>query len=96
MVVNTTEKQPPEEDIRVYRRRWLILGLFVFSCGSSTMQWVQYSIIANVIVDYYEISFTEVDWTSMVFLLTYCVFIFPGCYTLNAVVSLVVMYRVTK
>lgn len=87
MVVNATDKQPPEENIRVYRIRWLILGLFVVSGASSLMQWVQYSIIANIIVDYYGVSFAEVDWSAMIYLFTYAAFIFPGCYILEVVVS---------
>ncbi|KAF2902912.1 hypothetical protein ILUMI_03274, partial [Ignelater luminosus] len=42
------------------------------------MQWIQYSIIADKIVDYYEIPYTAVDWTSMVYLLTYAVFGWGG------------------
>ncbi|KAF5291025.1 hypothetical protein FQR65_LT11478 [Abscondita terminalis] len=68
------------ELIQVTGRRWLILILFVVSCGLNNMQWIQYSVIADVVVKHYNISYNAVNWTSMVFLLLYGIFLLPGIY----------------
>lgn len=34
---------------KVYARRWAVLILFVFYSASNAMQWIQYTIINNII-----------------------------------------------
>jgi len=34
---------------KLYRKRWLILLLFSFYSGTNAFQWIQYSIISNII-----------------------------------------------
>jgi len=34
---------------KVYARRWAVLILFVFYSSSNAMQWIQYTIINNII-----------------------------------------------
>ncbi|KAF2901130.1 hypothetical protein ILUMI_05056 [Ignelater luminosus] len=79
----TNNDELPEIEFKVYKIRWLMLFLYVFCCASSLMQWVQYSIIANTVVDYYNVSYTAVDWSSMIYLLVCIPFIFPACYVLD-------------
>lgn len=88
-------KLPQIEVCKVYKIRWLILSIFVLYSASNAMQWIQYSIIANVIVDYYGVGFTAVDWTSMIYMILYIPFIFPGSYMLDRLVSFqtVFLYR---
>ncbi|XP_067004571.1 heme transporter FLVCR2 [Anabrus simplex] len=75
------EKNAPE--CRVYRRRWLILALFVLSSMSNALQWIQYSIITHIITHYYQVSADAVNWTSMVFMVVYIPLIFPGSWLLD-------------
>ncbi|KAF5283926.1 hypothetical protein FQR65_LT13687 [Abscondita terminalis] len=82
--VNTVVgKLPQIEPCKVYKYRWLILGIFVLYSASNAMQWIQYSIIADVVVKYYGVSSTFVDWTSMIYMVLYIPFIFPGSYMLD-------------
>ncbi|KAL3281074.1 hypothetical protein HHI36_004298, partial [Cryptolaemus montrouzieri] len=74
---------PAIEPLKVYKIRWFILGMFVLFSASNAMQWIQYSIIANVITQYYNVSTTWVDWTSMIYMILYIPFIFPGSYLLD-------------
>lgn len=74
---------PAIEKCKVYKRRWLILALFVLYSASNAMQWIQFSIIADVITKYYGVSTTAVDWTSMIFMILYIPFIFPGSYIID-------------
>lgn len=79
---------PNIEKLHVYKTRWLMLGIFVLYSASNAMQWIQYSIISNVIVKYYGISTTWVDWTSMIYMILYIPFIFPASYILDKLVSI--------
>jgi FLVCR family feline leukemia virus subgroup C receptor-related protein len=71
----------------VYKRRWLVLVLFVLYSMSNAMQWIQYSIIANVVIKYYGVASSWVDWTSMVYMIFYVVLIVPGSWALDKFVS---------
>ncbi|KAK7576443.1 hypothetical protein V9T40_012729 [Parthenolecanium corni] len=72
-----------KSECRLYPRRWLILILFVFYSMSNAMQWIQYSIISDVITKYYNVPSFYVDWTSMIYMVTYIPLIFPGSWLLN-------------
>ncbi|XP_055603517.1 feline leukemia virus subgroup C receptor-related protein 2 [Uranotaenia lowii] len=73
--------QPGE--FRVYKRRWLVLAIFVMYSASNALQWIQYSIIANIVQKYYDITSTWVDWTSMIFMILYIPLIFPASWILD-------------
>lgn len=36
-------------EYRVYGRRWIILAIFTLYSASNALQWIQYSIIANIV-----------------------------------------------
>ncbi|XP_014279034.2 heme transporter FLVCR2 isoform X2 [Halyomorpha halys] len=72
-------------ECQIYKRRWLMLFLFVIYSMSNAMQWVQYSIIENVVTRYYGLEPTSswIEWTSMIYMLTYIFFIIPGSWALD-------------
>lgn len=74
---------PKIEKCKVYKIRWLVLGIFVLYSACNALQWIQYSIITDVIVKYYGVTTTAVDWTSMIYMVVYIPFIFPGSYLLD-------------
>ncbi|XP_058808500.1 heme transporter FLVCR2 [Phymastichus coffea] len=76
---------PPTQAIetKIYARRWLVLGIFVLYSASNSMQWIQYSIISNLIVQYYDVLNFSVEMTSMIYMITYIPFIFPASYFLD-------------
>lgn len=51
------------------------------------MQWIQYSIIANIVRRYYNVTNFQVDMTSMIYMITYIPLIFPASYLLDKLVS---------
>ena len=73
---------------RVYRRRWIMLFLFVFVSAINAFHWIQLSIITSVVVTYFGVSEETVDWTSMVFMLSYIPLIFPGAWIMDKMVLL--------
>lgn len=74
----------PAQEIKVYKKRWLILILFVVYSASNSMQWIEYSIITNIVMKYYGVSDYTVDMTSMIYMITYIPLIFPASYLLDA------------
>lgn len=47
--VNGNEKK---YELKVYKTRWIVVALFMFYSGMSTFQWVQYSIVSNIVSRY--------------------------------------------
>uniref|UniRef100_H2YBF7 Major facilitator superfamily (MFS) profile domain-containing protein n=1 Tax=Ciona savignyi TaxID=51511 RepID=H2YBF7_CIOSA len=68
---------------RVYRRRWFILLLFSLYSGTNAFQWIQYSIISNIITRFYGVAVTTTDWLSLVYMLVYIPLIFPVTWLLD-------------
>lgn len=52
------------------------------------MQWIQYSIITDIVMKYYKVDAFLVDMTSMIYMITYIPFIFPASYILDKYVSI--------
>ncbi|KAJ8668358.1 hypothetical protein QAD02_010021 [Eretmocerus hayati] len=65
---------------KVYGRRWFILILYIVHASLITGQWIEYSIISNIVQRYYNVSALAVDCTSMIMMLFYAIFIFPLTY----------------
>ncbi|XP_074031190.1 choline/ethanolamine transporter flvcr2a [Leptinotarsa decemlineata] len=81
---NTEVKSLPEmEKIKVYGTRWAVLAIFVMYSASNAYQWIQFSIITDVITKYYGVSTLWVDWTSMIYMVLYVPFVFPASYLLE-------------
>jgi FLVCR family feline leukemia virus subgroup C receptor-related protein len=70
-------------ETKIYKRRYFILIMFILLSGSNSMQWIEYSIIAHIISNYYGVPYTTVDWTSMTYMLSYMILVFPGSWFLD-------------
>lgn len=68
---------------RLYKRRWMIVFLFSIYSLSNAYQWIQYGIISNIIMKFYNVEAFAVDWLSMIYMLTYIPFIFPVTWLLD-------------
>ncbi|GIZ04504.1 putative MFS-type transporter C09D4.1 [Caerostris extrusa] len=69
----------PQKDanIKVYKRRLWMLGLFSFLSMMSAMLFPQYVSMANVNMCFYDVSMEAVNWTGMIYMLVYAVFALP-------------------
>jgi FLVCR family feline leukemia virus subgroup C receptor-related protein len=47
------------------------------------MHWLQYSIIANIMMRYYSVSSLAINWTSMIYMACYIPFVFPASWLLD-------------
>ncbi|XP_014220220.1 feline leukemia virus subgroup C receptor-related protein 2 [Trichogramma pretiosum] len=77
---------PPTHQViesKIYKRRWVVLGIFVLYSACNAMQWIQYSIITDIVKQYYDVGEFAVYMTSMIYMITYVPFIFPASYFLD-------------
>ncbi|XP_076313105.1 choline/ethanolamine transporter flvcr2a-like isoform X1 [Tachypleus tridentatus] len=72
-----------QPQIQLYPVRFLVLLLFVLYSMSNAFQWIEYSIITNIIAFYYDVSSFSVNWTSVVYMVTYIPLIFPASWLLD-------------
>nr|XP_040055087.1 feline leukemia virus subgroup C receptor-related protein 2 isoform X2 [Gasterosteus aculeatus aculeatus] len=68
---------------RLYKKRWVIVCLFSAYSLSNAYQWIQYGIISNILMKFYDVDGFAIDWLSMIFMLTYIPFIFPVTWLLD-------------
>lgn len=77
-------KLPPcTVETQLYFRRWIVLVLFVLNSMMNAFQWIEYSIITGIICHYYNVDPNAVNWTSMVYMVTYIPLIFPASWLLG-------------
>ncbi|KAM7395936.1 hypothetical protein PAMA_007284 [Pampus argenteus] len=70
-------------ETRLYRRRFAVLTVFSLYSLVNAFQWIQYSIITNVFMQYYGVSSSSVDWLSIVYMVAYVPLIFPATWLLD-------------
>lgn len=70
-------------ETRLYYRRWVMLFLFSTYSASNAFMWLQYGIIGNIFMRFYDIDALALDWLSMIYLLTYVPFIVPVMWMLD-------------
>ncbi|XP_011314910.1 feline leukemia virus subgroup C receptor-related protein 2 isoform X2 [Fopius arisanus] len=64
--------------IKTSKTRWLIIAVYIFYCGISAFQWVEYSIVGNIIARYYHVTVEKVDYTAMAYMLFPIPLVIPG------------------
>ncbi|XP_068135800.1 heme transporter FLVCR1 [Hyperolius riggenbachi] len=74
---------PPPLETRLYRRRFLVLGVFSLYSLVNAFQWIHYSILASIFTRFYGLTNPEVDWLSMVYMVAYVPLIFPATWLLD-------------
>ncbi|CAF3908467.1 unnamed protein product [Rotaria magnacalcarata] len=90
-IQNDSESKDATKVYKVYPRRFAILAIFCLCSLSSGFQWIQYVIIQNIIVRYYNESLPDsfeaknnaVTWTSLSYMVTYIPLMFPAMWLLD-------------
>lgn len=68
---------------KLYHRRWFMLFLFSSVSASNAFMWLQYGIISNIFMRFYNIDAIAIDWLAMIYLLTYIPVILPVIWLLD-------------
>ncbi|XP_072545275.1 choline/ethanolamine transporter flvcr2a isoform X1 [Salminus brasiliensis] len=74
----------PLVKIKLYKRRWVMLILFSTYSMSNAFMWLQYGIISNVFMRFYNIDTFAIDWLSMIYMLTYTLLVVPVMWVLSS------------
>ncbi|XP_056637621.1 uncharacterized MFS-type transporter C09D4.1-like isoform X1 [Diorhabda sublineata] len=69
--------------VKVYKIRWLILITYIAFATLSTMHWVEYSIITNIVMKYYHVSASDVNMTSLCFAIAWPIFVLPASFIID-------------
>ncbi|XP_067120466.1 uncharacterized MFS-type transporter C09D4.1-like [Centruroides vittatus] len=72
-----------QDDTQLYPIRHVMLILFCLYSMSNAFQWIEYSIINNIICKYYDVDGESVNWTSVIYMVTYIPLIFPASWLLD-------------
>ena len=67
---------------KLYKWRWVVLGLFSLISMSNEIIWISLSSITSIVKDYYRVDSVAVNWLSLIFLLLY-VFVIGSSYVLD-------------
>lgn len=73
------------EPTHAYTMRWFVLAIFCSHSAINSFQWIQYSSITNIVTSYYGVSNLEVNFTSLVYMITYIPFIIHASLMLERV-----------
>lgn len=73
----------PNTETKLYHRRWLMLFLFSAISASNALMWLQYGIISNIFMRFYNVDSMAIDWLAMIYLLTYIPLILPVLWLLD-------------
>ncbi|XP_046751897.1 feline leukemia virus subgroup C receptor-related protein 2-like isoform X2 [Diprion similis] len=71
--------------VRVFKRRWLQLFLYALCSVCSSFQYPQFTIIGHIISRYYDVSILAVASTSIMLMVGYAVFLFPGLFLMERI-----------
>ncbi|XP_072386708.1 uncharacterized MFS-type transporter C09D4.1-like isoform X1 [Diabrotica undecimpunctata] len=70
-------------EIKVFRYRWVQLIIFCLLGVINTMQFLQFTIVANVITEYYNVDSSLVDMTGLIFFIINIIFFLPISYLIE-------------
>ncbi|KAJ8396874.1 hypothetical protein AAFF_G00011970 [Aldrovandia affinis] len=70
-------------ETKLYKRRWVMLFLFSAYSMSNAFMWLQYGIISNIFIRFYNTDAFTLDWLSMIYMLTYIPLIIPVMWFLD-------------
>jgi len=79
------------ETVKVYAKRWLILALFSLVTLLNAFNWIEYNIIQDVTIAFYNDSLPKgvaeqndaVNWFSMIYMACYIPLVFPAMFLLD-------------
>lgn len=97
-VMQKVDKPPPpppadarviqqQDDLRLYKARWVILFVYMLYSMANAVHWIQYSIISNITVKFYGVSNFAIDTTSTIYMIVYVPLVVPASWVLDRLVS---------
>ncbi|XP_015511665.2 uncharacterized MFS-type transporter C09D4.1-like [Neodiprion lecontei] len=72
-------------EVKLFKRRWLQLVLFLILAISCGMHFGQFMIIGNITRRFYNVSSLAVEWTVTIFMIAYVILLIPVSYLTNRI-----------
>lgn len=82
-----TERADGNGDIRLYTKRWFLLALFMLYTSNAALPWAQFACLTNIVSQYYNISRTLVEWTSIMIMGARAFVLIPALFLMDKLVS---------
>ncbi|CAF4873324.1 unnamed protein product [Rotaria sp. Silwood1] len=78
---STVEETPTE--FKVYRRRWLYLVCICLANMSNAILWINFASIANLAKNYFNVSYADINWLSLIFMVVCSIFTIPSTWAID-------------
>ncbi len=69
---------------RVYRYRWVVLGVFAVLNAVVQMNWIVFASVTGDAADFYQVSVLSIGFLSMIYMIVYIVVSIPASYVIDA------------
>lgn len=83
----TAAAKANQQNLKLYKARWIILAVFMVYSMSNAIHWIQYSIISNITGKFYGVSNFAIDTTSTIYMIMYVPLVVPASWVLDRLVS---------
>nr|XP_042910306.1 feline leukemia virus subgroup C receptor-related protein 1 isoform X2 [Parasteatoda tepidariorum] len=77
------EKSAGFASIKLYKRRFLMLFVFMLCSMMNGVPQYQYTVVADIISCYYGVSLNDVNWASVVYMVAFLPLVFPVMYLMD-------------
>ncbi|XP_025414282.1 feline leukemia virus subgroup C receptor-related protein 2-like [Sipha flava] len=79
----TVVDQQQQQNLKLYKSRWIILFVYMVYSMANAVHWIQYSIISNITVKFYGVSNFAIDTTSTIYMIVYVPLVIPASWVLD-------------
>ncbi|CAF0829360.1 unnamed protein product [Rotaria sordida] len=70
-------------EFKVYRRRWLYLICICLANMSNAILWINFASIANLAKNYFNVSYGDINWLSLIFMVVCSIFTLPSTWAID-------------
>ncbi len=71
------------DEIKIYRYRWVILALYFLITVIIEIQWLTFASIASAAQDFYNVTALKVDFLSMIYMIVFIILSIPASYIID-------------
>jgi cyanate permease len=72
-----------EQEIKVYRYRWVVLLVYFLINALMQIQWIAFAPVTSEAVVFYQVSALQIDLVSLIFMIVYLFISFPASYIID-------------
>lgn len=73
----------PDHDFKVYKYRWVVLGVYILISIVIEIQWLTFAPVASAARAYYQATSLQIDLLSMLYMIIFIVFCIPASYVID-------------